>query len=284
MSSEIRSDGRLVALFFVLTFALSWLVWVPAMLESFGWPGFTIPGYGLLGAVMPGIAALIVAGITSGRRGAGALWGQVKVWRVGAKWYGFAVLLRPLMVLGVFAGFSLWGGSPLPTTEFSLVALLVMLLIQTPNTLLEEIGWRGFALPRMAEKLGWLFAALLLSVIYASWHLPYWLSSPDIHEYGVLGVALWFTMVLVGTPLFVWLYRNTRSVLLCWLLHLGTNTTLAFVPLSSASMGSLWPLAVDILLVGALSAAACYSLARSDRGREPVQAVPTAGTLPVRLP
>ena len=272
MNAVTRGNSRVVTLFFVLTFVLSWAVWAPAMFESFGWPGFTIPGYGLIGALMPGIAALIVAAVTGGRAGAGELWRQAQVWRVGAGWYGFAVLLRPAMIVAVFVGFGLWRGSPLPATEFSLGALLVMALIQTPNTLLEEIGWRGFALPRLAEKRGWLFAALLLGVVHGSWHLPYWLSSPDVREYGVLALAMWFVMVLVATPLFVWLYRNTRSVLLCWLLHLSTNTALAFLPLSSTSMGSLWPLAVDILLVGALAAGACYSLARPDPSREPAPA------------
>jgi uncharacterized protein len=265
MSPITQSSGRVITLFFLLTFALSWAIWVPAMTESFGWPGYSIPGFPLLGAVMPGVAATILAAIMGGRKGVGTLWRKVKVWRVDGKWYGVAVFLRPAIVIAAFLGLSAWQGSLLPSTEFSIAALITMLLIQTPNTLLEEVGWRGFALPRMAEKWGWLPAALLLGAIHGAWHLPYWLSQTDIHVYGALAIAMWYLMVLVATPLFVWLYRTTQSVLVCWLLHLSTNTILAFLPLSSASMGSLWPLAVDILIVGGIAVVACRSLLKADR-------------------
>lgn len=258
------SKNKLIA-FFVLTFALSWAVWVPAMLVSFGWPGYQIPAYGLFGALMPGVAAIIVTAVTGGRAAVGKLLGQVKVWRVAMRWYGVAIFLPLVMVISIFVGVGLWQGSPLPAADFSLAAVLVMMLIQTPNTLLEEIGWRGFALPRMAEGRGWLWAGLVLGVIWATWHLPYWASSPDIQTFGLPGLLLWALMVIFGSVVFTWLYANTRSVLITWLYHLSTNTVVAFLPLPSASMGSLWPQAVYTFSMGIVALAAGYSLVRQQR-------------------
>jgi protein-S-isoprenylcysteine O-methyltransferase Ste14 len=78
----MRSDRRVLLAFFGLTFVLSWAIWVPVMTSSFGWPGLTFPAAGLVGALMPGVAALLVLGFTAGWGGIRNLLKQVLVWRV----------------------------------------------------------------------------------------------------------------------------------------------------------------------------------------------------------
>lgn len=259
--SAVASINRPVLIaFFVLTFILSWAVWVPVMTASFGLPGFAFPPAGLVGALMPGIAAIAVAIWFGGRRQVGALLRQVTVWRVRPTWYAAAVLLVPALVAFVFVGSSLRRGSWLPGPEVTLGAVAFMVLLQLPNTLAEELGWRGFALPRMAARMGWLNASLVLGVIWASWHLPYWISAPNVHVYGASAVVLFFAMPVAASVFLAWMYRETQSVLLTWLTHLSINVSIAFMPLSSEDIGSLWPQALYTALVIGLGILAAVRL------------------------
>lgn len=261
----MKPTKGMVLAFFLLTFALSWAIWIPVMTGSFGLPGFLFPAAGLVGALMPGIAALLVAAYGSGRSGVLTLLRQVTVWRLNVRWYALALLLMPLVIGIVYAASSLARGTPLPAPPFTFGALLFMMLIQIPNTLMEEIGWRGFALPHMAERNGWLRASLALGIIWATWHLPYWISGSNVHRYGPLSVALFFVMPIAASVILAWMYRNTRSVLLAWLFHLSTNTAIAFLPLSSEEIGSLWPQALYAVVVALLGLAAAVLLERPVR-------------------
>ena len=79
---------------------------------------------------------------------------------------------------------------------------------------------------------------------WAAWHLPYWLSAPNVHQYGLAAVLLFFAIPVCGSVFLAWMYRDTRGVLLTWLTHLSINTTIAFMPLSSEDIGNLWPQAL----------------------------------------
>jgi uncharacterized protein len=261
----MKSNRLVLLAFFTLTFALSWAIWVPVMTASFGLPGFGFPPAGLVGALMPGVAALLVAGFAAGRPGLRQLLRQLRVWRLGARWYAAALLVMPGLIALSFAAAGLWRGAALPRPEVSLGAVLFMVVLQTPNTLFEELGWRGFALPRMAGPLGWLNAALLLGVVWAAWHLPYWISAPNVHQYGMLAVVLFFAVPVAGSVFMAWIYRATGSVLLTWLMHLATNVTIAFLPLASEKIGDLWPQALYTLLIVGLGVFAAIRLRRSAR-------------------
>ena len=156
-----------------------------------------------------------------------------------------------------------WRGSPLPAPAVSVGAVLFMVAIQLPNTLFEELGWRGFALPRMARSMGWLGASLALGVIWAAWHLPYWISAPNVHQYGAVAVVLFFVMPVAASVFLAWMYRDTGSVLLTWMTHLSINVSIAFMPLSSEDIGNLWPQAAYTALIVALGVFAGLRLARS---------------------
>lgn len=257
MRDLTRSNRRELIAFFVLTFILSWAIWVPVMTRSFGLPGLAFPPAGLVGALGPGLAAMAVVLARGGWPELRKLVGQIGVWRVGIRWYA-AALLVPALIGVVFMGAGIWRGAWLPAPAFSAGALATMILIQVPNTLFEEIGWRGFSLPRMAPLLGWLGSSLLIGVIWAAWHLPYWISAPNVHQYGVASVALFFAMPVSASMFLALMYRQTRgSVLLTWLTHLAINVTIAFMPLSSEDIGDLWPqtiYTIGIVVIGVICA------------------------------
>ena len=260
------ADARAVVWFFVLTFILSWAIWLPVMTASFGLPGITFPPSGLVAALMPAVAAVVVTAWSRGWSQVPALLRQITVWRVRPAWYAAALLLVPTMIAIVFLASSVWRGSWLPAPQLTVGAVAFMVLIQVPNTLAEELGWRGFALPRMASRLGWLPAALVLGVIWASWHLPYWISAPNVHLYGAMAVVLFFAMPVAASLFLAWMYRSTRSVLLPWLAHLSINVAIAFMPLSSEDIGSLWPQALYTALILVLGIVAAVRL-RQETGR-----------------
>jgi membrane protease YdiL (CAAX protease family) len=230
------------------------------MTGSFGWPGITFPPSGLVAALMPGIAAIAVSAWVGGRRMVGELLRQVGVWRVSPRWYAAAVLVIPAIVAVSWVASSAFRGAWLPSPEVTVGAVAVMILIQIPNTLAEEIGWRGFALPRLAQRYGWFLASIVLGVIWAIWHLPYWISAPNVHLYGVMAIVLFLVMPVAVSMFFAWMYRATRSVLLTWLAHLSTNVAIAFMPLSSESIGSLWPQALYTTLILALGVVSAIKL------------------------
>ena len=225
--------------YFVLTFAftygLSFLAvsaWLPSVLKS-----LILIFY----QFSPTVAALIVAHALGGWKQIRQLLKRALIWRVGFKWYLFVFLLpvaARLLAVGVNV---LLGGEPprffsSATTGFSgispiLIALFVGILIR-PG-LAEEIGWRGFALPRMQERFGALGASLLLGLLWGLWHF-HPLNFPFYKDW-----MLWFLlMTICASVIYTWVYNHTDgSILLAALFHASTNFSEYIVPISPINTG-----------------------------------------------
>jgi membrane protease YdiL (CAAX protease family) len=104
--------------------------------------------------------------------------------------------------------------------------MLIMVAISSTS---EEIGWRGYALPRLAARFGLRRASLILGLIWATWHLPLFFStSTNPYRQSFPMYALSVTAISV---VFAWLYDKTNgSLLLAALLHTSMNVTLLFLP------------------------------------------------------
>ncbi len=80
--------------YFVLTYAISWAIWLPIVLEAqklISWrPPFALY---YLGAFGPMLAALVVTGVSEGRPGLDNLWSRIVKWRVPFRYYALAVLV-----------------------------------------------------------------------------------------------------------------------------------------------------------------------------------------------
>jgi membrane protease YdiL (CAAX protease family) len=225
--------------FFVMAYAFTWIVWSPWVLGQDGaglLPVRIAPGavgYLNAGAILagPALAGLAMAAVTDGRVGVRRLLGRLVLWRVGVRWYLVALIGVPLvMVLGtiVYAtAWPSWGGLGGPSSLLSyLVSFVLVAVLGGP--LFEEIGWRGFALPRVQRSLGPLVASFVLGVLWALWHLPEFLVpswAASSGGGGLSGIVLFTLTAVTFTVVISWVFNNTRtSVLLAVLVHSSIDT------------------------------------------------------------
>ncbi len=255
--------------YFSLTFAVSWACWVTAgavqRVASVG-PGLPVLATVLLyvGTFAPAVVALSMTARTGEPGGATTLIGRVFQGNVPARWYAFAVGYLPAIKLAAALVHRVTAGTWPPFGDTPWYVVVGALAISTPVQAGEEIGWRGYALPRLAVRFGFARASLLLGVIWAVWHLPLFFI-PGVDNYRQS-----FTLsVIAVTALSVamaWLYLHTGgSLLLVMLMHSAVNQTSFLIP--SANPTTTNPFALSASLVGWLTAAflwigAAYLLAR----------------------
>lgn len=236
----MNENGRILHRFpltsyFALCFIIAWSVWIPAGIWASHTTALVIPG-----AWAPTIAALLLTWRTGGRSTMRKLLSGLLRWRVKPRYYTFAifsVLGVATLAVGIHI---LFGGSPpdvaaiavqfgLPaehTYLFIVISPFVFITtILVGGPIAEELGWRGYAQPRMQAQLGAGRAGLAIRFIWSLWHLPLFYYFPS----AVAGLPLEYYVPLVtalGVP-FAWLYNRTAgSVLLCILLPAGVNFAL----------------------------------------------------------
>jgi membrane protease YdiL (CAAX protease family) len=167
-----RTDApsNLTLTFFLFTFALTWgysalayVVESPSYLLA---PALML--LSLLGSLAPSLVALSLTAREQGIDGATALLRRLLIWRVELRWYLFAIFYMAVITLVAFGGASLITGVSSSTT-WSWFAIVWSVLVKAPVVASEEIGWRGFALPRLTERLGLRKASLVLGILWAAW-------------------------------------------------------------------------------------------------------------------
>ncbi len=213
---------RSTTLFFALAFAFTWGPQLPAVLARHGAlqgpPERFMPLMGL-GALGPMFAAIVASASEDGRAGVRALFRPLGAWRVPAYWYAIALLLPGALLVAGLAVYSLVTGRSAgpwfypPIEPERIVAAVVF-------PLGEEIGWRGFAQPRLQKAHGALVASLIIGPLWALWHLFMF----DIAGVSAALMLETVPMFVAGSVLFSWVYARTNaSLLLAVLLHVGTH-------------------------------------------------------------
>jgi uncharacterized protein len=217
--------------FFVLTYALSWLVWIPLDLAHFeiglpAIPSGTSTLIRLFGVLMPAVAAMVLSARAGGRRELRAMLSRLGTWRVGLVWWAAAVIVPSgvLVASGVAANL-LSGETVVPFVPFdSLGTLIVTTIFLVIAVLGEEIGWHGVALPALQQRMSVLEAALVLGVLWAFWHLPFWLLLDSYAQYGPGYIGLNLLLIVPFSVYITWFFNNARfSILLPVGFHLAFN-------------------------------------------------------------
>lgn len=184
------------------------------------------------------IAAIIMTGISEGHTGVIRLLKRYLLWRISWKWYLAAFFLCPVLILG---GIYLSAAFTHVPPNFNAIFAknifrdgAVQPILVLPFFLFEfisngeEIGWRGYILPRLQTKFNALASSLILGVIWGFWHLPKYLSSWNPTYFA------WFIVhILAFSVLLTWLSNHTKgSLLLVTIFHAASNTAAVFLPVS----------------------------------------------------
>lgn len=246
--------------FYVIACIVSWTAWLPLLLWDRQLLAHQPSQYWhLAGGVGPAVAALIVSGLYGGSEELRRLLRRATAWRVPVIWHAVA-WLSPFALFGVAAaGLSMagvtWGlttfGRSLEYPHLPLVGYWFASIMFYGFG--EELGWRGFALPRLQHGRSALAATVLLSLGWALWHLPLFGFAPGLTRMGGLEIVGWYSSILTGAILFTWLFNSTGgSVLIAAVFHGAMD--IAFVspapPLLGSVVGALitvWGLAVLIV-------------------------------------
>jgi len=257
--------------FFMLTLGLSWSV---SALAYFG----VIPTVLLFpAAYSPSLVALGLTVWDSGMPGVKTLLRRFLIWRVSARWYLFAAFYMAAVALITAVTYHLISKSWPSVHPLPWLALVSPIVIRSSSRIVvrasEEIGWRGYALPRLSERFGLRNASLILGPMWAAWHLPLFLTpmSGSYHQ-SFPQYALGVTAISVA---FAWLYSNTRcSLLLVTLMHSAMDETLftasAVIPPSKPLANAFaLPLDASWLFVGFLWVFAGYLLVRMTHRKLP---------------
>jgi uncharacterized protein len=237
-SSEPQSDARAddsrkSVYFLLLTFALTWSMWLPVAMASRDWfdLGAAHDPLWMLGGFGPSVAAFVLVARAGGWNATRRFGAKLLMWRASAEAYAGALLLVPALAI-LALGLHVALGGDVPTGAnldvwYLLPGMFIAALLLGPIS--EEFGWRGYLLPRMQRVMGAVGASLAIGLIWALWHAPLFLMTGVVQEgssfllFAALGVAF--------TIYFTWLHNRTSgSVLFAVLLHASINSTFWLVP------------------------------------------------------
>jgi membrane protease YdiL (CAAX protease family) len=169
-------------------------------------------------AFIPALLAISLTALTEGREGVRSLLGKLAHWRIRLKWvviaFALALVIRLTMSLiamglGIISTIQLRPGGP---AQYVILAV-VFFVFAIP----EELGWRGYALPKLLERYSPLAAGLMVGMLWGSLHLA--LLLPGMMNEGASPLATLLGLI-GGSVLFTWLYVNSDgSILLTTLFH-----------------------------------------------------------------
>jgi membrane protease YdiL (CAAX protease family) len=198
--------------YLALAFAITWLGVLPLVI---GAP--VPPRLHAVGALGPVAAALLVTAIAGRPGGLRALWRATTRWRASPGWLALT-LASPLVLFAVAALITRPDLSGLARWRTDAVGLLDLVLVSVAYGFGEEPGWRGFALPRLQRRYNALVATLILAVIWAVWHAPFFAYRYPFEGPGA--IAGFVASLVAGALWLTFLYNSTGgSVLAVALWH-----------------------------------------------------------------
>jgi membrane protease YdiL (CAAX protease family) len=239
--NEATKPARNILAFFILTFILS----LPIYLLAFLVPPEMAMLVGLMLTLAPISAALILTFRQDRSAGAKKLVSRAFDFKriPHAKWYLAIIFLWPLifslaLVLLVILG------EPVPNPVFPVIAAPLGLLVFFFLALFEEVGWMGYAFDPMENRWNAVLASLVLGAIWAIWHLPIFIATPE----NVVWVAGQIITLVVVRVLIVWIFNNAgKSLFAAILFHAVYNVCTMVFPVYGSSFGPAMTALIAIL-------------------------------------
>ena len=232
-----------VAAYFALTFTISWVgalsVAAPHLMRHQPLPKMT--GILMFPAMLlgPSLSGVLLTRIVDGKIGVRQLFSEMLRGRIPLRWYA-ALLIPPILVLTVLFLLKTYVSSAYAPNFF-----LVGILFGVPAGYLEEIGWTGYAFPKMRSQNNALVPSILLGLLWSVWHLPVidYLGTATPHGAYFFPFFLVFTAAMTAIRVLIsWTYCNTNSVLLAQLLHISSTGALVIfsAPRLTAGQEVMW--------------------------------------------
>ncbi len=227
--------------FFLLTFAYSWIIWIPSVLDGIGLDlPFSVTGYStlvvIIGAFAPLLAAITLVARDDGWKGIKSFLGQALDFHIKPVYLILALVL-PLVIHVITHYLALAVGLDVAQTLFPTEIPTAPIILAIPYFILmmvigggqEEFGWRGYAQEPLQEKIGVIPASLVIGVIWGIWHLPLWFMAGDLHSaYSFLAFVMMTTSISV---MYAWLYNSSgKKLIVVMFFHAMNNTAAPLLP------------------------------------------------------
>ncbi len=269
-----QSSARSLIIFFALTFAIAWAFFLlaGAISKSASADPFLYnlrQVFYLPGVFAPAIVAIALTYKDEGSGGVRALLNRVFQWEVGARWFVLAVGYFAAVKLTVGLLHRAFVGTWPRFGDTPWYIMAAAILFSTPFQSGEEIGWRGYALPRLAHRLGFAGASIVLGLIWALWHLPLFFI-PGTDTFGQPFFVYTLQVVALSVAITFLYVRTNGSLLLPMILHAAVNNSMDLVPSAvTTSVGNPFSFAasrVAWLTVAVLWICAAFFLVRLRAG------------------
>jgi membrane protease YdiL (CAAX protease family) len=189
-----------------------------------------------------GLTGVVLTAVTAGRDGLRELGRRIVRWRLGV--WALVLLIPPVAITAVVNGFRVTGSAAF-AQDFVPGFVGFGVAIGLVAGIFEEIGWTGFAFPRLRSRYGALGGALVLGVLWGIWHFPVADSLGAASPHGPYFPAFFASFVAAMVAmrvLIAWMYCNTGSVLGAQLLHASSTASLVVfsAPHVTAAQEAAW--------------------------------------------
>ena len=240
-----------LVMFFALAYAFAWWPW---LLYA------TVPNFPYIQLTFgPFLAAVTVSALTGGWAGVKAYLRGLLRWRASVLWYALALAFPVVLALVAMYLNVLFGAAqPSPAQLAGITAFLpgfALLLLSPEGVAVEELGWRGYAQPRLQAQRTALTASVIVGILHTLWHLPLFLVPGSDQSQANTPFAAFLIFTVAINVLMTWLYNSTRgSVVIAMIFHAAIDAILlAFVmPLfSGIDQVRLWWLLAAVLSLAA---------------------------------
>lgn len=225
-----------ILLFFILTYIITWIMWVPLIPYSHANVGLKIEDLPPIIAVLlfsasfgPVLSALFVSVISNGKISLIKNIKKVFNWRINWRWYLIVIFLPFIWLLSSKALFVITSGgefsNPIIEPIGSYIGLFLMILFIGGGN--EEVGWRGFVTPRLQAKYRPMTANIIVGLFWGLWHLPLYfvtfgtnfLDFSKDFPGAILVILVALASTILWSIVFAWVYNNTKSIFLVMLMH-----------------------------------------------------------------
>lgn len=217
--------------YFIIAWITTWVLVLPLILTRFGLLSVN-PNWHFLGALGPTIAAVMVVYVSEKKAGIKRLKKIVFKWKVGVFWILFSALIMPLLLLLTIGLNFIFIGNVINLKAYFIdngvtnpVSIFLWIWVGAISYgLFEEIGWRGYALPKLQEKYNPLIATLILTIGWAFWHFPMFFYRLSIQFF--FG---WLFGLFLGAIVLTFLFNSSgNSAFVPILFHITNNIVWLF--------------------------------------------------------